>query len=129
MKEIFTYCDETGIAPVIEFLKKADSKIRAKFRYQINVIKCAGQLACEPHIKHFSIERYKQFYEFRIKTSGKIVRIIFCEFGESIVLLHAFYKKDKRDTEHALDHTLKLVSNLDISSCIPFKELYEVVES
>lgn len=128
MKEIFAYCDETGAAPVIEFLKKADSKIHTKLSYQINVIKCAGQLACEPHIKHFTIERYKQFYEFRIKTTGKIVRIIFCEYGESIVLLHAFYKKDKRDTEQALNYTLKLVTDFDISNCRPFKEFYEVMK-
>ena len=81
----------------------------------------------EPHVKHFIIERYRQFYEFRIKVSKKIVRIIFCERDDNIVLLHAFYKHDKRDTEKALEHALKIYEQLENDSLLPFQYLCEVM--
>ena len=81
----------------------------------------------EPHVKHFIIERYRQFYEFRIKVSKKIVRIIFCERDDNIVLLHAFYKHDKRDTEKALENALKVYESLESDSLLPFQYLKEVM--
>ena len=81
----------------------------------------------EPHVKHFIIERYRMFYEFRIKVSKKIVRIIFCERDDNIVLLHAFYKHDKRDTEKALENALKVYESLESNSLLPFQYLKEVM--
>lgn len=123
MKEILTYKDEKGNMPVLEFLRKADSKIRAKLAYQIRILKSNGQMLCEPHVKHFTIERYKMLYEFRIKVSGKIVRIIFFELDGNIVLLHAFYKHGKRDTENALEYTLQLLRRLDASCLCEVRQL------
>ena len=65
---------------------------------------------CEPHIKHFSIEKYKRLYEMRMKFAGTMVRIIFYENGGEVILLHAFYKKNKRDTEKALEYALKVLN-------------------
>ena len=67
------------------------------------------------------------FYEFRIKVSKKIVRIIFCERDDNIVLLHAFYKHDKRDTEKALENALKVYESLESNSLLPFQYLKEVM--
>lgn len=38
LKKIYTYCDENGVSPVLEFLKYSDDKIKKKFRYQINML-------------------------------------------------------------------------------------------
>lgn len=64
----------------------------------------------EPHYKHFSIEKYQSLYELREK--GRVVmRIIFtpCSNGDYL-LLHAFVKRQKRDTEKALEHSLRLLA-------------------
>lgn len=123
MKEILTYKDEWGNTPVLEFLKNADFKVRNKLIYQLNVLKNNGQIMSEPHIKHFTIERYRMLYEFRIKVSGKMVRIIFCEWNGSIALLYAFYKHGKRDTENALEYTLQIFKKLDKNCLCGVNEL------
>ncbi len=127
MKQIYTYCDENGDSQVLEFLKRSDDKIKKKFKYQLNTLVLENKILCEPHVKHFIIERYRQFYEFRIKVSKKIVRIIFCERNNNIVLLHAFYKHDKRDTEKALESALKIYERLENDSLLPFQYLKEVM--
>lgn len=127
MKQIFTYCDENGDSQVLEFLKHSDDKIKKKFKYQLNILVLENKIMCEPHVKHFIIERYRQFYEFCIKVSKKIVRIIFCERDDNIVLLHAFYKHDKRDTEKALESALKIYERLENDSLLAFQYLKEVM--
>ncbi len=127
MKQIYTYCDESGVSQVLEFLKHSDDKVKKKFKYQLSMLISENKMLCEPHVKHFIIERYRQFYEFRIKVSKKIVRIIFCERDDNIVLLHAFYKHDKRDTEKALEHALKIYEKLENDSLLPFQYLCEVM--
>ena len=66
----------------------------------------------EPHYKHFSIEKYQSFYELREKGQV-VVRVIFtpCPNGDYL-LLHAFVKRQKRDTEKALEHSLRLLASL-----------------
>ena len=55
-----------------------------------------------------------------------MVRIIYYEEDKNIILLHAFIKKDKRDTEQALEHALKLIEKFDKESQSPFDYLEEV---
>ena len=69
---------------MLEFLKHSDDKVKKKFKYQLSMLVMENKILREPHVKHFIIERYRQFYEFRIKVSKKIVRIIFCERGRII---------------------------------------------
>lgn len=127
MKQIYTYCDENRNAPVLDFMKSADNKIKKKFKYQLQMLLTEKQMLREPHIKHFGVERYKQFYEFRIKMAKNMVRIIFCERDENIILLHAFYKRGRRDTENALEYALKLYSKMEQDSLLPFQYLREVM--
>ena len=127
MKQIYTYCDENGVSQVLEFLKYSDEKIKKKFEYQLNMLASENMILREPHVKHFIIERYRLFYEFRIKVSKKIVRIIFCERDDNIILLHAFYKRNKRDTENALESAVKIYKKLQCDSLLPFQYLCEVI--
>ena len=112
---------------MLEFLKHSDDKVKKKFKYQLSMLVMENKILREPHVKHFIIERYRQFYEFRIKVSKKIVRIIFCERDDNIVLLYAFYKHDKRDTEKALENALKVYESLESDSLLPFQYLKEVM--
>ena len=66
----------------------------------------------EPHYKHFSIEKYRDFYELREKNRI-VIRIIFTvQSNGEVLLLHAFQKRQSRDTMQALERSLKLLSLL-----------------
>ena len=77
-------------------------------------------------MKHFSIEKYKHLYELRLKAAGTMVRIIFHNIAENIILLNAFIKRDKRDTEQALEYALKIIEQLDRVAETPVNYLSEV---
>lgn len=62
----------------------------------------------------------------RLKAAGMMVRIIFYNIEKNIILLNAFIKRDKRDTEQALDYALKLIERLDKSAETPVDYLSEV---
>lgn len=125
MRKIYEYCKE-GKPVITEFLNRAPKKLARKFSFLIEQIKDEKQPLREPYVKHFTIERYKMFYELRLKSMKTIIRIVFIEADNTIILLHAFYKRNRRDTQAALEQTLKLLSELDRKALLPFKHLREV---
>lgn len=94
------------------FFQKANKKIQNKLKYQLEYIKDERNIFAEPYVKHFSIEKYRQLYELRIKAAGTMVRVLFYEHNGEIILLHAFYKRDHKDTEKALETGLKILHSL-----------------
>ena len=111
MRKVYVFADDRNCF-VEAFFQKADKKIQNKFKYQLEYIKNEQNVFAEPHVKHFSIEKYRQLYELRIKAAGPMVRVIFYEHGGEIILLHAFYKRDRKDTEKALETGLKILHSL-----------------
>ena len=109
MRKVYIY--DAGESQVEKFFLKADIKIQNKLRFQIEYIKDVRNSFTEPHIKHFTIDRYKELYELRIKAAGTMVRVIFYENDGDILLLYAFYKHDKRDTQRALDTAIRILSS------------------
>ena len=109
MRKVYIY--DAGESQVEKFFSKADIKIQNKLRFQIEYIKDVRNSFTEPHIKHFTIDRYKELYELRIKAAGTMVRVIFYENDGDILLLYAFYKHDKRDTQRALDTAIRILSS------------------
>ena len=63
-------------------------------------------------MKHFGIERYQSLYELRAKSKN-MIRITFTltESGD-ILFLTPFIKRRQRDTEKALEHSLRLLAQL-----------------
>lgn len=108
------------------FIKTSDTKIRKKFDFILHYIADERNQLKEPYVKHFSIEKYKRLYELRLKAAGMMIRIIFYNTDENIILLNAFIKRDKRDTEQALEHALKLIEHLDRIAETPVDYLTEV---
>ena len=88
-----------GKYQITDFIKKANPKIKKKFEFILRLIADENNQLKEPYVKHFSIEKYKRLYELRLKAAGTMVRIIYYEEDKNIILLHAFIKKDKRDTD------------------------------
>ena len=95
------------------FIEGLEPKLRDKLVWQIFRLSRTPPTGLkEPHYKHFSIEKYRDFYELREK-SRIVIRIIFTmrPNGE-VLLLHAFQKRQSRDTMQALERSLKLLSLL-----------------
>ena len=111
MREIFIY-DNGRESPVFQFFNRTNAKVRNKLKYQLEYIKDERNPFCSPHVKHFSIEKYRQMYELRIKASGTMVRVIFHMHNDEITLLHAFVKRDRKDTERALETALRILRNI-----------------
>ena len=120
------YKSDDARGQVDTFIKTSNLKIKKKFNFILRYIADEKNQFKEPYVKHFSIEKYKRLYELRLKAAGTMVRIIFYNIEENIILLNAFIKRDKRDTEQALDYALKLIERLDRSAETPVDYLSEV---
>ena len=120
------YKSDDARGQVDTFIKTSNRKIKKKFDFILRYIADEKNHFTEPYVKHFSIEKYKRLYELRLKAAGMMVRIIFYNIEENIILLNAFIKRDKRDTEQALDYALKLIERLDRSAETPVDYLSEV---
>ena len=120
------YKNEGAKGQVDTFIKTSNIKIRKKFDFILRYIADERNQFKEPYVKHFSIEKYKRLYELRLKAAGTMVRIIFYNIDENVILLNAFIKRDNRDTEQALEHALKLIEHLDRVAETPVDYLTEV---
>lgn len=113
MENIKVYQPPGQPAQAAEFIESLDPKLRDKLLQHIfRLSRMSAAELKEPHYKHFSIEKYQSLYELREK-GRVVVRIIFtpCPNGDYL-LLHAFVKRQKRDTEKALEHSLRLLASL-----------------
>lgn len=98
---------------MLRYLDGLDAKLRAKVILELAMLaRTPFGLLVEPHVKHFSLEKYRELYELRAKGKD-MVRIIFTRLpGEKILLLYPFTKKQSRDTEKALESARKLLENV-----------------
>lgn len=113
MKNVMTYCEPGCTPQAAAFIDGLESKLREKVIRQIVALSHTPRTGLkEPHYKHFSIEKYQSLYELREK--GKVmIRIIFTvRPGGQILLLHAFVKRQRRDTMQALEQSLRLLAEL-----------------
>ena len=84
------YKNEGAKGQVDTFIKASNIKIRKKFDFILRYIADERNQFKEPYVKHFSIEKYKRLYELRLKAAGTMVRIIFYNIDENVILLNAF---------------------------------------
>lgn len=113
MKNIKVYKPPGEASQVEAFIEALEPKLREKLVWQIFRLSRTPPAGLkEPHYKHFSIEKYRDFYELREKNRI-VIRIIFTVQPDGeILLLHAFQKRQPRDTMQALERSLKLLSLL-----------------
>lgn len=126
MRKVYVY-ENNGCCPVEEFFQKANKKVREKFKYQIKYIEDERNVFAEPHIKHFSVGKYKELYEIRIKAADTMVRVLFYEADNDVILLYPFYKRDHKDTDKALETGLKLLRSMMNNGVINKKYRREMV--
>lgn len=111
MRKIYAYTEDNR-SPVEEFIQATNDKIKEKLIFQLVYIKDETNPFCEPYVKHFSMERYRKMYELRIKAAETMIRIIFYEHDGEIVFLHAFHKRDRKDTDRGLESALKILESI-----------------
>ena len=113
MKGVNIYKPLDRAAPVARFIDGLDPKLRDKLiRWLIELPNTPKASLKEPHFKHFALERYRDLYELRAR--GKVlVRVIFTirPNGE-ILLLHAFIKRQSRDTMQALEQAVSIMTQV-----------------
>ena len=126
MRKIYLYNGEQPKLSVHEFINHSNPKVKKKYNFVLKLIAEDKNCMREPYVKHFAIEKYKQLYELRLKAASAMVRIIFYEVDDVIILLHAFVKRNRRDTEQALEYSLKIIERLNREALNPLEQLEEV---
>ncbi len=97
---------------LLTFMGGLDSKLRQKLIVEFAMLASTPLgLLGEPHVKHFSLEKYRGLYELRAKGKA-MVRIIFTQMDGKLLLLFPFEKKQSRDTEKALESALKVLAEV-----------------
>ncbi len=113
MKDIKVYTPPERAAPVARFIDSLEPQLREKLiRQLIELPRTPRSALREPHYKHFALERYRELYELRER--GKVlVRVIFTiQPNGEVILLHAFIKRQSRDTMQALEQSLNILARL-----------------
>lgn len=112
--KLFLFVPSDGAPPLPPFLSSLDEKLRGKLASLLALLVSTPLgLLREPHIKHFTIEKYAALYELRAKGKS-LVRITFTILPNGdILLLVPFVKKHQRNTMQALDASLRMLSQLD----------------
>ena len=110
MKGILVYQPPDKPAQLPEFIDSLDPRLREKIFMQLyQLSKPHKPELREPHFKRFSLERYRDLCELRVK-SKMLVRIIFCFCPNGqVLLLHGFIKRQKRDTMQALEQAIRIL--------------------
>lgn len=113
LKKIYLYKSSDGEIPFNTFIEKLDSKMKSKIQKGIMCMALHPTFMVEPHIKHFTIEKYSRLYEYRERIKI-MVRVIFTITPNGdIILFNGFVKKHERNTMQALDTALKLLNDID----------------
>lgn len=112
MKKVFLYISPSGESPFLRFLSVIEPKLRARLVQGIGNLAAIPEYMTEPHVKHFSLERYAALYEYRARMRI-MVRVIFTLDTEgNIILLHPMVKKRDRNTMQALETSLRMLEQL-----------------
>lgn len=112
MKKVFLYLSPDGESPFLRFLSVMEPKLRTKLVRGIGNLAAIPEYMTEPHVKHFSLERYAALYEYRARMRI-MVRVVFTLDGDgNIILLHPMVKKRDRNTMQALETSLRMLERL-----------------
>lgn len=101
------------VAQIPDFIDSLDLRLREKIIMRLYQLSRPNKPELkEPHFKRFSLERYRDLCELRVK-SKVLIRVIFylCPNGD-VLLLYGFVKRQKRDTMQALEQALRILDAL-----------------
>lgn len=104
MWKIDIYQKENGEMPLQDFLKLIDSKMKAKFLQELELLKEYGNRLREPYSKALE----KGIFELRIKQGTNISRVFYFFFKDKIIILtNGFIKKSQKTPKIEVIKALK----------------------
>lgn len=113
MRSIKIYCPSGKDPPVPAFFDSLEPKLRRKLKFQLlRLTRLPLSELKEPHYKHFTLEKYHQFYEMR-ERNKILVRVIFTITDEEVLLLMPFIKRQSRDSMRALDQSISMLTEIE----------------
>ena len=112
MRTVRIYSPPGKAPPIPAFFDSLEPKMRRKLKlHLLRLTQLPLSELKEPHYKHFSLEKYRPFYEMR-ERSGFLIRIIFTITDNEVLLLVPFIKKQSRDSERALEQALAMLADV-----------------
>ena len=111
MNRVYVYCEKNGHVPFFSFYEELPAKMQQKVWKGIRCLAIFPNYRTEPHVKHFTLERYRGFYEYRERIRI-LFRVIFVFANKDIILLAPFVKQRDRDTHKALERSLAMLSEI-----------------
>lgn len=113
MKGILVYQPPGKAARLPAFIDSFDPRVREKIIMQLYQLSLPHKPEMrEPHFKRFSLERYRNLCELRVKSKVLIRIIFYLHPNGDVLLLHGFIKRQKRDTMLALEQSLRILDAL-----------------
>lgn len=113
MKGILIYQPPGKAAQLPVFIDSLDLRLREKIIMQLYHLSLPQKPELrEPHFKRFSLERYRDLCELRVKSKVLIRIIFYLRPNGDVLLLCAFIKRQKRDTMLALEQSLRTLDAL-----------------
>ena len=64
MNRVYVYCEKNGHVPFFSFYEELPAKMQQKVWKGIRCLAVFPSYRTEPHVKHFTLERYMDFYEY-----------------------------------------------------------------
>lgn len=113
MKGILIYQPPDKTAQLPHFIDGLDPRLREKILLRVYQLSLPQKPELkEPHFKRFSLERYRDLCELRVKSKMLIRIIFYLGPNGGVLLLHGFIKRQKRDTMQALEQSLRILDAL-----------------
>ena len=101
--KIYTFCERDGQSPFLSLFHKLDRKLQQKILKGLRCKVLYPSYRTQPHVKHFTIERYSGLYEYRERIRVLFRVIYMVDSKQNIILLAPFIKRRDKDTQYALE--------------------------
>ena len=90
-----------GSSPVLDWFRKQEVKVQAKFVRIFDLLTEYGTLVGMPHVRSISDSK---LFEIRVEQNTNIYRIFYFAYtGRRFILVHGFQKKDQKTPKQDIE--------------------------
>lgn len=101
MNKIYVFCKKNGQVPFFLLYEKLDRKLQQKIIQELRCLALFPKYRTEPHVKHFTLERYAHLYEYRERIRVLLRVIYTLDASGNIILLVPLKKAGSGHAESA----------------------------
>jgi phage-related protein len=92
---------QDGSSPALDWFRKQEAKVQAKFARIFELLQANGILVGMPHVRPIKTSK---LFEIRVEQSTNIYRIFyFAHTGQRFILLHGFQKKTQKTPKQEIE--------------------------